>query len=180
MSEASNWRRQAEPRRRSPYSAILAVTAAMFLVVSPGRAQTPERIGAIKLVLTWNSKDDLDLQVVCPNGDRITFDDKIKCRGMLLLDSRGVSTEREPTEIIEWPVEAAPPGNYKVEVNQYNITGARAVAFKVELRIDGVVMETHNASFEAAVRQPGRPLAANPNTQKSVFEFRVPYTRRNQ
>jgi len=128
------------------------------------------RIGAVNVILTWNSEDDLDLDVICPTGEQIYFSDKTKCGGTLDIDANsGSNPMTSPVENITWPQGAAPPGVYKVEVNPYTRRSSTGpVEYKVELRINGEVKEEYTRHFD-----PGQG-------KMSVFQFTLPYAGRQQ
>jgi hypothetical protein len=122
------------------------------------------RIGAVNVILTWNTRDDLDLHVNCPNGDEIFFRQKTNCGGELDVDknanSRNLTTT--PVENVTWPENAAPPGTYRVEVNPYNFNPP--VEFKVVLTIGGREVKVQNGRFERGA------------SRLFIFEFTLPYT----
>ena len=129
------------------------------------------RIGAVNVILTWRTDDDLDLHITCPNGKVIYHGNKEDCGGKLDVDanSSDVNKIMTPAENITWPEGAAPAGTYKVEVDPYRRRNAgQPIDFKVELLINGEVVEPpHTGRSEA----PGKI---------SVFEFTLPYTSRRQ
>ena len=127
------------------------------------------RIGALNVILTWNTGDDLDLHVICPSGEKIYYIKRNNCGGVLDVDmnaNRG-TTSTSPVENVTWPIGAAPAGTYKVEVDPYRRDSSQPIEFKVELLIDGQQKEAYSRHFDA----PGK---------MSVFEFTLPYTGRRQ
>jgi hypothetical protein len=128
------------------------------------------RIGAVNVILTWNTLDDLDLHVTCPSGEQIYYSNKNNCGGVLDVDmnsSSGTNKSTTPVENVTWPVGAAPAGTYKVEVDPYRKDSSQPIEFKVELLIDGHKEEEYSRHFDA----PGK---------MSIFEFTLPYTGRRQ
>ncbi len=79
--------------------------------------------GDVQVSLFWHNRNDLDLAVVTPAGDRISFSNpKSKCAGRLDVDANDVRkgfgrTVLDPVENIFWPKERAPRGRYKVYVS---------------------------------------------------------------
>ena len=135
-------------------------------------------IGAVNVVLSWNTTDDLDLVVICPNGAEISFMQKENCGGRLDVDVNVDPRNKTstPVENITWAHGDAPRGTYKVEVIRQSLArgtvqrhdGASDVApvdFVMSLLINGVVKESVNGSFAA----PGR---------KPLFSFTLPYVAR--
>jgi hypothetical protein len=128
------------------------------------------RIGAVNVILTWSTDDDLDLHVTCPSGKVIYHGNKQDCGGVLDVDanSSDVNKTTSPAENITWPEGAAPAGTYKVEVDPYRRRNAgRPIDFKVDLLINSEVVDSRTGRFEV----PGKI---------SVFEFTLPYTRGRQ
>jgi hypothetical protein len=126
------------------------------------------RIGAVNVILTWRTDDDLDLHITCPNGKVIYHGNKEDCGGTLDVDanSSDVNKTTSPAENITWPAGAAPTGTYKVEVDPYRRRNVgQPIDFRVELLINGEVVEPHTGRSEA----PGKI---------SVFEFTLPYSGR--
>jgi hypothetical protein len=127
-------------------------------------------IGAVNVILTWNTEDDLDLSVTCPTGEEIYFNDKQKCGGTLDVDANSNSNRmNNPVENITWPDGAAPAGTYKVDVNPYTRRGSGGpIDFKVELLIKGQPKEEYTRRFD-----PGQG-------KMSIFQFTLPYVDRQQ
>ena len=112
-------------------------------------------------MLTWDTDDDLDLQVTCPDGQRINYSSPSACGGKLDIDrnaGRGTMIAN-PIENIVWEQGAAPTGKFIVEVNRYATRSSRerATTFVVELKIDGRTVETRRAEVSGESR-PTRAL----------------------
>ena len=59
--------------------------------------------GEVQVSLIWFNKNDLDLSVVCPSGERISFDNKISnCGGRLDIDMNESGKRMLPREDIEY------------------------------------------------------------------------------
>jgi Ca-activated chloride channel family protein len=75
----------------------------------------------VAVTLIWNNKNDLDLVVLCPTGERLYYNNPRACEGALDVDrnagKRGL-TDR-PVENIRWPEGRAPAGDYQVAVKYY-------------------------------------------------------------
>jgi uncharacterized protein YfaP (DUF2135 family) len=79
--------------------------------------------GDVEISLQWFNKNDLDLHVVCPSGERISFGHKqSKCGGQLQIDMNVdyPAAVAQPVEHIFWPQGQAPRGRYQVFVNHFN------------------------------------------------------------
>jgi len=76
--------------------------------------------GQVQVSLIWDNKNDLDLSIVCPSGERISFDNKFSaCGGQLDIDMNEAPTSEQPVENIFWPVGGAPKGEYKVLIEHF-------------------------------------------------------------
>jgi hypothetical protein len=76
--------------------------------------------GEITVTLLWNDRNDLDLIITCPSGERLYYASPHACGGTLDVDRNAERelTER-PVENVYWAVGKAPPGNYRVAVHYY-------------------------------------------------------------
>ncbi|MEE3082458.1 MAG: hypothetical protein VX320_00020 [Candidatus Thermoplasmatota archaeon] len=96
-------------------------------VKNPDLSEFQERLdregaqtGQVQVSLIWDNKNDLDLSIVCPSGERISFDNKTsRCGGLLDVDMNEAPTSEEPVENIFWPPNSAPPGEYRVYVEHF-------------------------------------------------------------
>jgi hypothetical protein len=94
----------------------------------------------VRVSLIWNRRDDLDLYVVCPSGETISFNHKrSECGGALDVDRNVRGETTEPIENIRWPEGSAPAGTYTVRVNNYayHERDKGPVPFRVEIENDG-------------------------------------------
>ena len=83
-------------------------------------AREGAQTGQVQVSLIWDNKNDLDLSVVCPSGERISFDNKLSsCGGQLDVDMNESPTSEQPVENIYWAVDAAPKGEYKVLIEHF-------------------------------------------------------------
>ena len=111
--------------------------------------------GDIGVTLAWDSDADLDLHVVCPDGNEIYFGRRAACGGELDVDMNvPTRMSEEPVENVFWPEGAAPPGVYQVIVNNYNTRneGALPTPFRVRI-INGGETSVH----EGAIHQNDGP-----------------------
>lgn len=75
--------------------------------------------GDIQVTLRWQTEDDLDLIVVDPSGDTVSyFNPEIPSGGQLDVDANAYceNTGFSPVENIFWPTGAAPNGDYSAVV----------------------------------------------------------------
>lgn len=127
------------------------------------------QVGAVNLILTWNTDDDLDLHVRCPDGTQIFFANQRACGAVLDVDQNMAdnSVTREPVENIFWADTNAVPGEYTVWVDRYKSrsSGDQATNFRVELRINNQQVESHDGRIDGE------------KTLQQVFTFKIPYER---
>jgi hypothetical protein len=124
------------------------------------------REGQVQVILAWDDRNDLDLAIVCPDGQRIYFENRRACGAELDVDMnveggpRGISNR--PVENVTWPTTPA-AGRYRIEVTNYsrNPGGPATSPFRVTIRRPG---------------QPDQVLrgAAGPGQTVRVGEFSVP------
>eukprot|EP00325_Prymnesiales_sp_UTEX-LB-985_P022860 CAMPEP_0174714686 /NCGR_PEP_ID=MMETSP1094-20130205/18656_1 /TAXON_ID=156173 /ORGANISM="Chrysochromulina brevifilum, Strain UTEX LB 985" /LENGTH=885 /DNA_ID=CAMNT_0015914089 /DNA_START=113 /DNA_END=2767 /DNA_ORIENTATION=+ len=110
-------------------------------------AREGARIGDVTISLVWNDEADLDLHVIVPSGEEISYNNKkSKCGGELDVDMNASPPfSKEPVENVysgdaEKGIEA-PKGKYIVIVENYGYHGEgaqpRNVDFKVQVRMNG-------------------------------------------
>ena len=75
--------------------------------------------GEVQISLMWNDRNDLDLHILCPSGERIHGGNRLsKCGGELDVDMNVRAESKRPVENVVWG-EGAPPGVYKAYVHFY-------------------------------------------------------------
>lgn len=95
--------------------------------------------GNVRISLIWYDRNDLDLHVIAPCGDRIWFQNKhSKCGGMLDVDMNVNGETTEPVENVFWPIGKAPLGRYQVFVQnfRYHTIVKREISYIVEVSIN--------------------------------------------
>jgi TPR repeat protein len=88
--------------------------------------------GRLQIILAWDDRNDLDLHVVCPNGEEISYNNKRAGGGELDVDAAGVDS---PAENIRF--EAPEPGRYQIFVVFYNASAVSQSPFRVTIRRQG-------------------------------------------
>ena len=101
--------------------------------------------GEVRVTLTWEGDDDLDLHVIDPSGERIWWQDNSAASGGLLDrdDNVGVcGADPEPggVENVFWPVGAAPTGSYSVEIYSFNDCVPANAAWTLQVFVDGALV----------------------------------------
>lgn len=115
--------------------------------------------GRVRISLSWDNTDDLDLHLYEPNG-HVSFSSKKGSSGATLdVDANGLDGIREdPVENIYWPNLPTKEGVYKVVVNNYSKRSSQNVGYTLEFDIDG---ETHHWSSDN-----------NNAPNKEIFQFK--------
>ncbi len=99
----------------------------------------------VRVSLLWNTRDDLDLHVIAPSGERVFYrNDASRCGGRLDVDRNVGGTTRTPVENIRWARGSAPTGEYRVLVQNfaYKEPGRKPVDFTVEI-VNGGRVDRH-------------------------------------
>jgi hypothetical protein len=95
--------------------------------------------GKLQVTLAWDDRNDLDLYVVCPNGEEINWRaaNRQRCGGKLDIDAnngREPLTDR-PVENVFW--DDPQPGRYKILVQNYKRNGAPQSPYRITIRQEG-------------------------------------------
>jgi len=119
----------------------------------------------IRASLLWNDRNDLDLYVIPPSGERIYYGHKQSvCGGWLDVDMnvRGESTK--PVENVQWAKGTAPKGHYKICIQNYRYHERPApIPYRAEIEINGT---THY--FQDTISHKGETGIAS---EVVLFEF---------
>lgn len=98
----------------------------------------------IRASLLWNDRNDLDLSMITPRGERIYFNNKrSSCGGWLDVDMNVTGETNKPVENIQWRTGTAPAGCYRVCVQNYRYheTNRGPIEFRAELEVNGEVRQ---------------------------------------
>jgi len=106
-----------------------------------GAKDTSVGTGDVQVTLTWQTNDDIDLYVIDPNGEEISY--------MNMTSSSGGTLDRDNLcpdmiigrlENIFWAENSAPSGTYQVKVNYFGACeSAKAVNWTVRVIVQGNV-----------------------------------------
>ena len=120
--------------------------------------------GVIRVSLAWFNTDDLDLHIIEPDGNRISFNRKHSRRtsGQLDVDMNVSNCVRNAVENITWPDRnKIMMGGYKIIVNNYTKRESIDVGFEIELECNGQLF-TFNYN---------KPVRSGANKSVSSFNF---------
>lgn len=108
-------------------------------------------VGDIKISLSWDQPEDLDLHVIDPFGEEIYYDHPNSASGGHLdLDSNGACIiDDVDNENVYWALGAAPAGTYKVRV-KYEMHCSKPETNYLVTIIAGNELQTFQGSFTAA------------------------------
>ncbi len=102
--------------------------------------------GVLRCSLSWFNKDDLDIHVIEPNGNRIFFSSPSSpSSGILDVDmNAGTRIVRDAVENITWSnIDRMMEGTYRVVINQYQKRETIDVGFDAEIEYGGVIHSFH-------------------------------------
>lgn len=117
-----------------------------------------DRRGEVQVTLTWNSTDDLDLILACPNGQNITYRSKMACGGELDIDQNAREISQAPVENITFYEGLQSDGAHDILVNLYGSRGGKLpVPFKLTIRNEDGTRE-----IDGALTQPNQTINVAP------------------
>lgn len=125
-----------------PARPTVEIAAVAMRRVEENNAAKSEKKGSIAFTLVWDqpagssTRNDLDLWVTTPDGEKIAYDHtSSQCGGKLDVDKR--QSADNPVENIVW-TENAPSGIYKIEVENFTANAdCKPVDFQVVMIQDG-------------------------------------------
>jgi hypothetical protein len=106
--------------------------------------------GDVQVTLRWEGEADLDLHVIDPAGEEISFASPQSTSGGILdVDANGgCEGLAQPVENIYWPTGEAPTGSYAVSVVYYQSCGRTAPTdYEVTITLDGAVLDVIHAQI---------------------------------
>lgn len=116
--------------------------------------------GRVQIILGWDTRDDLDLSVLCPDGQVLSYQRRQGCGGTLDVD-RNVGGDRSRTPVENIFFTDPQPGAYQVRVHQFDSVDRPTTPYRVTIRIAG---------------QPDRTIegVARPGPPRVVDRFTIP------
>ena len=113
--------------------------------------------GAIQVTLWWDTDADVDLYVVDPAQNEISYQNRESPTGGLLdRDARGtcISADRQTTENVYWHTETPPSGQYQVLVDYYQACGQAATTpIVLSISVGGQVVGTYQYELNPTDRR---------------------------
>lgn len=98
------------------------------------------RSGRVQIILAWDDRNDLDLMMVCPNGERLYFDRRQACGAELDVDRNAGNNGLTPTPVENIVFAAEPvPGRYRIMVwhFQNNPPSPASSPYRVTVKREG-------------------------------------------
>ena len=123
--------------------------------------------GALQVTLAWNSDADVDLYVIDPSGEEVSFHQRrVASGGHLDHDARGACRPQAEARVENavWQ-DAPPPGTYRVEAHYlFECEDAGRTTTTVSIAAAGVVAGAYNYTL-------------TPNERATLLTFEVPAPR---
>lgn len=118
--------------------------------------------------LTWANTNDLDLYLICPDGQAVPLEG-LRCGFKHEIDENRGSLKTNPVEYIRHQGEGLEPGTYKVQVVYFRNNPPSPVQtdFTVALRRNGIRREIHGTTSATA------PIGGK-KEKITITEFTVP------
>ena len=98
------------------------------------------RSGRVQIILAWDDRNDLDLVMICPNGERLFFDHRQACGAVLDVDRNAGNSGLSPTPVENIVFAAEPaPGRYRIIVwhFQNNPPAPASSPYRVTVKREG-------------------------------------------
>ena len=98
------------------------------------------RSGRVQIILAWDDRNDLDLVMICPNGERLYFDHRQACGAVLDVDRNAGNSALSPTPVENIVFAAEPaPGRYRIIVwhFQNNPPAPASSPYRVTVKREG-------------------------------------------
>lgn len=122
--------------------------------------EPPLKTGSIQITLRWFTFDDLDLSVISPRAEKLSYETpRVNSGGFLDVDSNAGCEQvtAKPVENIVWPFNSSPPkGRYVISVNLYDYcsrsSSSGIVTFEVTIKINGSIFKKILGSVNGSKR----------------------------
>ena len=122
-------REEYQRRRLACYAQPLRPAEPVIPVEQPEEPRRVERRGEAQITLIWDTEDDLDLAITCPNNNQISYSTKgnLICGGILDIDrnSKDTNTVTRPVENITFPQGLIASGEHSIVITNYKDRGSK-------------------------------------------------------
>lgn len=117
--------------------------------VAPGTlppATSPDDLGGandVDVTLSWSGNDDLDLHVIDPNGEELSFSSTTTSSGGTLVGGDEIPACEDTgghSENAYWGPGQAPPGSYQVFVRDFGACDDDGASFSLSISVNGEVV----------------------------------------
>lgn len=115
--------------------------------------------GVLQIVLAWDDLNDLDLHVICPDGNRLYFGNPQHAGGFLDCDANARRDDappptNRPVENIVWQT-SPPQGLYTVIVDPFEMLASTTSRFRVTVRYkNSIIVSQRGTAIRNHRRQP--------------------------
>jgi hypothetical protein len=114
--------------------------------------------GKLQVILAWEDRNDLDLHVICPDGQEIQYSNKVACGGHLDVDANGTASSADSSPVENVYFDSPAPGTYKVVVNPFAMRVGPDSNFRVTIRREGepdqiTTGTAHNGAYNQIATQ---------------------------
>lgn len=113
--------------------------------------------GDIQISVAWSDTSDVDLHVIDPNGEEISFSHKTSASGGTLdLDGNAACAKNTlpdgtsafvSNENVVWPTGSAPSGTYRVILDYWSACGSPSTDYVVTVQRTGVAPQIFTGTF---------------------------------
>ena len=92
----------------------------------------------MQIILAWDDRNDLDLVMICPNGERLFYGKREACGAELDVDRNAGNPTTTPVENIVFAADPA-PGRYRIIVSHFrnNPPAPASSPYRVTVKREG-------------------------------------------
>ena len=96
------------------------------------------RSGRVQIILAWDDRNDLDLVMICPSGERLFYGKREACGAELDVDRNAGNPTTTPVENIVFAADPA-PGRYRIIVSHFrnNPPAPASSPYRVTVKREG-------------------------------------------
>lgn len=118
------------------------------IIIAQPIADTDINAGDVSITLSWDTKADLDLQLVEPDGTVVFHDSPTSFSGAVLSEDANAECSVNPGnfESITWPSGQPLLGEYTVRVRVFDLCEAEAVNWELKITVGSEIIFTESGS----------------------------------